>query len=351
MEVLRDVWFCIFSDMDVLEWVCLNSVSKKFASIIRELTKQRKYPIQHDTFTSAAIYAGYLDVLKWLHHTQHEIAKLAANAAGQAGHLPILQYLDDVGIPITDEVSMFASENNHFHIVDWLMNNDKPHDVDLIGCAAAYRGNMTMFLRVVALGFLTNTDSDTHSLVSGMVASSGNFEMLKWLHEHKYLSGDTYQHALALYDHLNALIWCKEQGLKHQENTFHAAASAGHIHVLTWLCANYRTVNACIIMTGVAAAYGQLTVLQWLATNGDLRLTAEAMLRAIQHGQLTVVQWCHRPDFATNKEMCLEAAKYDHPDILDWLIEQGYVCNLQECKNQRNDRMIAFRAAMKKYSL
>jgi hypothetical protein len=130
----------------------------------------------------------------------------------------------------------------------------------------------------------------------------------------------------AAYGNIEALNFLAENHvslrLEHQPIS-EVIVKNGHLHVLEWVLQNNNNSQQQLripwydLMT-YAARHGNLTILQWLYTNGGPLFSERTCQLAAIGGHLHILKWLHRYDCPVDASIFAEAAYYGHVDVLEW---------------------------------
>ena len=183
-------------------------------------------------------------------------------------------------------------------------------------CLEAAKAGELQFLQSKAHQFAWYQLKD----ISFFAASTGQLEMLQWLHQQGIALGCETCREAAAGGHLIVLQWAQEQGFDWDLSTSSAAARGGHLEVL-----QYALQNGCEWgpwTCEAAAEGGHLAVLQYARQNGCAwdSGTCEAAARG---GHLEVLQFAHQHDCEWGPRVCSAAAERGNLNILKWLRQHG----------------------------
>ena len=168
------------------------------------------------------------------------------------------------------ELFLAAMEKENWKVMDWLSKNE-PDTLELP--IINYRGDTfpnVAYSRLGALQWLhthMNSSFPHWQAYMDVAASSGNLELVKFLHENR-TEGCTV-------------------------NAMNGAARNGHLDIVEWLHLNRNegcTTNA---MDG-AAANGHINVLEWLHANRSEGYTDQILSVAARNGHMETVEWIHQ---------------------------------------------------------
>ena len=192
------------------------------------------------TFTLVKILTlGRLDVLKFFKERtrfanvfQEEYFPI--ETAVNYGHLDVVQWLIELGCPLSLEASHWAARHGHLRILQLLRSHDCPWDEETCSSAAAY----------------------------------GGLEILKWIRQNGCLWDEKSCTGAARTGRLETLKWLRRNGCPWDEDTCSAASANGHFDILKW--ARKNGCVWCCMTTYAAAKIGHLDILSWAIESGCL---------------------------------------------------------------------------------
>ncbi len=182
-------------------------------------------------------------------------------------------------------------------------------------------------------------------------AESGNLDVLQWsCEQHDWARASCACTAAASAGHVHVLTWLRTQQPPFEwgDTTCRAAARGGHLETLQWLrargCPWDRSVSE------LAARAGNLGMLRWCLANGCPGRREHLVTSAAMSGELSVLQYLKdERHFAMSTQAMRFAALKGHLHVLRWLHEQlgelvpwcwtaavtgGHVAVLQYCQDQ-----------------
>ena len=211
---------------------------------------------------------GHFDVVKWLHDFRTEgcTSKAIYNAA-EKGHLEILKFLYlNRAEGKLEKILSFASSNGHIHIIEWLHDNSFVKDwstIDLydaiISCCFFgklevvkwFYKNYKNFFTPEAIDFATegnhydvveflynNKLPYTHSAIE-FASDNGNLQILSLIYDPSKCVTMRAMNYAAEKGHIDIIIFLHSKGKKCNENTLFSACERGKINVVIWIYFNY----------------------------------------------------------------------------------------------------------------
>lgn len=149
--------------------------------IVQWLHQHRDQGCTVDAMDSAAGF-GHLSVVRWLHKNRCEgCTTRAMDTAARSGHLNVVQWLHenrDEGC--TSEAMNSAVIYGRFNIVQWLYEHRTEGCLEEATELAALNGYIPM-----AQLLHSKCQATFSCVVLEEVASNGNFDMFKWMYEHR----------------------------------------------------------------------------------------------------------------------------------------------------------------------
>ncbi|KAI5848685.1 hypothetical protein DFP73DRAFT_509954 [Morchella snyderi] len=121
----------------------------------------------------------------------------------------------------------------------------------------------------------------------------------------------------------------------YDEEPLNDASREGHIHVLQWWKSSGLPLRYGLVMD-VASSFGHLDVLEWWKNSGLSLNYHNALKGASYHGKVEVLEWWKRSGLRLvyDKEVLVEATKFNRADILEWWSRSGLrveycVCDIE----------------------
>jgi hypothetical protein len=246
----------------------------------------------------AAAGAGHFDIVRFLHENRSEGCRSwAMDGAATGGFLEIVEFLfAHRGEGCTARAVNGAARNGHLHVLQWFYGK--------------LRHKLSIWTSEAATAALVN----------------GHYDALAWLQTH-------FPHQCTQLPPYAALEITKEgnlRGLKmlHEMHgpdvrwsprVMEVAAARGDLEMVQWLLANRPNDSTGTAMDR-AAETGRLEIVKFLHTQEGVRCTSWAMDEAAAGGYLEVVQWLHenRSEGCTVSAMDMAAAG-GHLDVIQWL--------------------------------
>ncbi|KAL6059777.1 Ankyrin repeat domain containing protein [Balamuthia mandrillaris] len=127
---------------------------------------------------------------------------------------------------------------------------------------------------------------------------------------------------------LQVLQWAREHGFPWDESTCNAAAETGQLKVLQWARENGAPWDETTCTN--AAAGGHLEVLQWARANG-CPWDEDTCTLAAFNGHLEVLQWARENSCPWDALTCAYAAEGGHLDVLRWARANGCPWSADTC--------------------
>lgn len=227
------------------------------------------------------------------------------------------------------EICFKAAENNHFDIVQWIVEK-------------IYRYNSTPSIKKI--DFFGKREYET---IFNYILKHQNMKMIVWSLYNGYdwshvsnqiiKNGLTDNHKILFHvvrtcnftldpveitiylDNLEFLIWLRDNYFSLDSATNYAA-KYGRFLILKWLIKNHYqidSVTCCYAIRG-----NHLEILRWLIMNGckyDVYMCTETA----KTGNLEILEWLRKNNCPWDKQVCSLAVKNYHFKLLDWAIKHG----------------------------
>ena len=230
-RLVNDVYQLIYRHLDDVTktMMCLSSKSLLKLGIPRKMKGEELY--------SHVVSAGYLNVLKYLHHRKFPRNSIICAVAAENGHLKVLQWLREHKYPWDSFTCYCASLRGHFAILRWIHTYGCPWSSHTVSHLASH-GSLHDFQWAIQAGAPWNDD------VYEVAARNGHLHILKYAHQYKGPS---------------------KKRDDYRSTTCANAAQNGHLKVIQWLHGNgyWWTCTASWVAAG-----GHLECLQWAIKAG-----------------------------------------------------------------------------------
>lgn len=303
--------------------------------------------------------------------------------SAKLGSIELIQawftYFPEAEALATPKIFEVAAREGHVQVLQWLLDQGKLNDKDMISNTLNSRANVIEWLRErfpstkltisidqmveqwtgpEALAFMKDIWKRKRQFkkikltldAKSMAAGRGDLEMLKWLDTVKKGNCPWWAVIVAAdHGHVETFQWL-------QENNYHQlgytdiqkaarlghlgilklrpgdidpevtslAVENGHLEVLKWLHAEKKLVSE-RIHPRLAASHGHLEVLQWLHEHG-YKCKSDAVDSAVSQGHLHAIQWLHSNGIRGAGRAMDDAASANRIDIVQWLHNNGYGC-------------------------
>lgn len=301
--------------LNVVRWIH-RQIRKKKNAMLDDISREggRVWRHHHNCLDSIdeAAESGSLEIVAWLHKNRRsECSMDAMSRAGCMGNLEIVQFLHDN----RDEGCYMntlekCAEYGHFNVLKFLLENEYWLDVE----------------------------PETMELI----AASGEFEIVKWVHENRSenftaraVDGAAQNGSLDIVQFL-----LTNRSPRCTTNAMDDAAARNHLNVIQWLHEN-RSEGCTTRAVDEAAQNGHFEIVQYLLTNRTEGCTAEAMDGAARGGHLEIVRWLHE----NRREGCTQlaidsAALRGHLKVVKFLCKHRHMScsgSTVEKIDERND--------------
>ena len=314
---------------------------------------------ENDCFTTTCLKRAAKNedwkTVKWLISKQAEIPDKfdysnvdITGAVAEEGNLDMLKRLHRRGVQITDETAVCAASGGNLKVFQWVIEKKcagGKHCFSRLGSAAikAEQINILVYLCEEFLWVPTGKYIE-------LAVRTGALNVLKWIHAcFEYLPSKRMFPLAAAAGHIHILEWMENLPILYHADTFKAAALAGQIDTMEWLMK--RKCKKALQATSESVAFkGVFTTLVWLANRGvslNGEICADAArgahldiliwLRgkgcsfssysitaaAASIGNLVILRWLKNIGCPWDEDTCASAAGGGHLDVLKWLRARG----------------------------
>ncbi|POM60665.1 hypothetical protein PHPALM_30453 [Phytophthora palmivora] len=306
-----------------------------------------------DEMLSAAVYAaaanGHVEILEWLYTFHHEriywngiemcgaldyghdnamqwlrthsrprpeCLKLVMRSAAKTGNLEVVRWLYNECHAPAEDALRYAQKEGYWETARWILVNCEL-EVRRVNWDGAAADGALSFIKYAYSRGLGKPRSST--LVAA--ASNGHLEIVTWLYDevHLPLIAGAMRRA-AENGHLSVVQRLHDKDCEQGDVwTMDSAAKNGHLDVVEWLH-EYRNEGCSSKTMSWAAGHGHLEVVKWLHTHRSEGCTKLAMDMAATNGYLEIVQWLHenRTEGCSTDAMD-GAARSGHLHVVQWL--------------------------------
>lgn len=302
---------------------------------------------------SALATAGRTDCLAWLLDVSGRIHRLSQNEASDvcltaatSGALNVLDWAiqrEDFG----PNAMLSVSLSNSAPAIAWALN----HNITCNSWAyvAAAAANDIPLLDSLRRSNVPLPDTSTMG-VSGpdfMACQNASFDALRWLLSAGFqFRPDRATRAAAAKGHIHVLDWLLRNSLLDTQATGPcvAAAASGLQHVVHWL----HHCNGCpwdARVVTAAGASGNLSLVQWLCSEGCPYDLQKVMNEALSAGRIPVIEWCLHNGASWNAASIDYAVLRGHLDTVRWCRAHGAPWGANPCRiviSGRQDAMLSW---------
>ena len=251
-----------------------------------------------------------------------------------------------------DDVVYAATAGRHTKILKWILRNYNPNDpygemlVDTINDYIKFgffqeknNDKYKYYVNAIQNGYMdivVNYHNQNYKIDNACeIAASGNqLEMLKWLRDKNYPFDEKVCRAAAKHKHFDLLKWLHENGCPWDRKTTVKVIRSGNLEMLKWLFERKNSGGAFDkYMLLYAAESGNLKMVKYLYHNG-FRIGSRIYDYALRGGNLKLIKWLAQYiPIIVDKNMCKNASKDGHYDILKWLAKQNIQCKKNIAEN------------------
>lgn len=286
---------------------------------------------------------GDLALLQWLHMHKHtydiECSPIAIHQAALQGHLPALQWLLKT-YPTLLFGSAFkaAASGGHLKTMRWLVTQYPNEVFQQPNHDAVINGHVHVVQWLVEQ-FQWKTPVYRMSWLNAALqyaASCGHFTLVKYFYGHvrqplDLRTQNDVLNAAAMAGHLEMVQWlCARGADRYMLGTLDYAAQNGHLDVLKWVYDRDRRARCMLLpkrsrgcsqyVMDFAARDNHLEVAQWLHRNLAAGCTKKAMNDAAANGHLEMVKWLHKHIWSGGTTQAMDrAAENGHLQVVQFL--------------------------------
>lgn len=288
---------------------------------IRILSKLLKFGCQTDTAAcESAAKIGRLDILQWL---RKKGCKWDSNTCAQAaigGHLEILNWAYSNGCDMCN-ISYVANNCVHQTIFEWFRFKNYKFDKNAYNESIVRRADITL------LKWLYQVGTPVSEKLCEYAATHGKFEILVWARAMDFPWDEMTTFMAAKNGYLEILIWVFENGCCMADNICSVAALWNRTEILKWLLQHKNHIKF-----GVENSW-DFNIIPYATFNGNFEMAKMAYENGckfngympIYPGSVEIMQWAHQNGCPTDNELCIEIAAEEKYELLEWMLENGYV--------------------------
>lgn len=288
-------WLCEHSDGQLVN----KSVSFTCANVVYWLHRQQ-WPFRLKISMDAAVSAGDLTFMQWIHDRQHlyEI-QITASALKHAAMADRLDLLDWLHVNHANVTALWAKRTTSGYERVGVMRWIQKHFPDVLLSDPCFQESQI---------------SDLESVLWFMDHFQWRNTVYKDMWVHRALD---HLAELGRLDQL-AAVWQHRKPHSDSSHTVIRAASAGQLATVQWLHCNSASFKTAVMDR--AAAHGHLELVKWLHANRSEGCTTAAMDDAARENHFRVVNWLHehRTEGCTSEAMDGAAAN-GHMEMVQWL--------------------------------
>lgn len=197
----------------------------------------------------------------------------ATACAASGGHLDALVALKEIGCPMADHITDFATDGGHVHVMSYLLKNGYTTRLSTLQ-SAVESGSFELVKMLLNYGCPTSTRA------LDIAASAGRVDLIELLRAHNCPWSEYAASIAAEHGHLDTLVYLHKHGCRWDESTFEGA-------VKSLACLKYVYSNNCPTESravACAARGGHIDSLDFLFAQGDdkFRLNVKTWLDIIR---------------------------------------------------------------------
>ncbi len=236
------------------------------------------------TVCASAAQVGSMEILQYLLEMGYPMSEDTFAAAAENGSMDTLQFLRDRGCPFDATVQTAAVENGHLHVIQWLTEELQCPFDEITFEAAGRLGDLDI------VRYLHDHNCPSDKTATAAAAGNGHLEVLQFMIDHEYV----------------------------EENLTIPATENGHVRILDYawgLDENEDEWGDDLFET--AASCGQAGVIEWLHRHGFF-VTPETMTSAIDSGEFNLLPLIHSLGGTFTPSDVAKIVAFAPRNILDW---------------------------------
>lgn len=332
LEMISKLLDCDLSETSY-DHIAYGAAEEGRIDVLKQIRK-RQIICSHATATAAK--GGKMKTLKWLIHNDTELSEIAHCHAVKRCHLDIFEYIVGRFDVDTNDCNYEAGASGNFRVAEYIyaLNPFSTNDLCTGGAVCGHldivkygyhnggRLNTNFVCTSIPIfeWLIDNNHIVIDTVVSAMIASTGNLECLQYVHSRGVLILD--------------------------ENVFVNAFNSGNIEMMKWLYDCHCPVPIQTIdfehtlwsddrVDGLKlllewgnnlntsnpisqARCGNLKMLKYFYANG-CKLNIHVMNAAARSGHLHVVAWCRSEGCDWDTSTCAATVRFNHIHVLKWL--------------------------------
>ena len=173
LEVVKQLGLVLNGD------VCTGAARAGSLPTLRWLVEDQRVTLPANITESAAI-SGSVEVMQWLHQRGMSINQRAmSEATGSNTHTALVQYMLDIGTPLSDYAAIRAAYSADLKMLEWVSQHYAIQEWRPLTRIAAQQGNIEMLNWIVIEKGIAVDDVDLCR-----AAEAGQLAAMQWLIEH-----------------------------------------------------------------------------------------------------------------------------------------------------------------------
>ena len=221
------------------------------------------------------------------------------------------------GFAFNPDFSLFCAEHGYISLMQWALQYQCPWDYDA-AVVAAQNGHIE-FLKWATL----NTHMSRSSDAITEFVKRDDLDSMEWLISNGYPICQSSSDEAALRGNKKLLKWCMERGAGCGGKTAENAAQGKHYELLKWL----RRKHLCHVDTRAIkwiVVYDDVQILQWCYDNG-CTFNNNVLLDGVAAGSIATAKWLKQNGVPVTHQALVVAAGHGHLNCVEWMIDE---CNL-----------------------
>lgn len=255
-----------YGHLETLKWIDDNDYKYDHEYIVNVATKHRYYDIVKYIHSKGYYFninevsigvcnKGDLDMLKWLEHHKCCSCNLAFSHDNTLEHNKSCEINRD---PIDETCIREAATYNHYHIVDWIIENISYSHIELLN-GLVIGGDIDKFKQYIKHAKCEWNNDIFYILADSNNSSEFKIAILEYAIEQGYKIPnnicDDFSHSLDIFK------WLLQKGFKYNSETIYYLVSNEYLDIIKWLYDNnyklYDIYNSII-------TNGEKSMIEWL---------------------------------------------------------------------------------------
>mmetsp|Transcript_5998 Transcript_5998/g.6194 ORF Transcript_5998/g.6194 Transcript_5998/m.6194 type:complete len:424 (+) Transcript_5998:142-1413(+) len=299
---ISDLFFCSDCMYKILDEFLQSGTEIALVLVNKNLLKTYSKFYRRRLISNPKYFVSSISMVEWARSVKCPVT-IQSVAAG--GSIEVLQWMKakEPNTPLSGETIGAAAAGGHIHILQWIHSQEPLSSSNLRICThnAAYKGHLNVLKYLVFEIHFNEFNEDTYIAA----ASGGHLHILQWLRND-------------LLSHMNISI----TSCPWNTTVCSSAAKNGHLHVIQWLRSQEPPCpwneTTCI----EAASSGYLNILQWVRDQTPpCPWNSIVTYSAILSNHLHIINWCRSqtPPCLWSSQLTTYAAKQGNLSLLKYL--------------------------------